>query len=338
MKINQSDLAKKLNISKSTISRALANDPKIKKSTRKKVHNLAKKLNYLPNLVAKSLKNNKSNFVGLFINDITNPFYPEIVKGIEETADINGYNIILCATNYTPGKEIKYINVLNSHNVEGIIIITYLNYSSLKLLKKYEIPFVLTDIKSTNRVSSFNVFIDQERAGFIATEYLISLNHAKIALLTAPSSIFSSGKYFKKGYIKALNKYKLNVNNDYIIEEKENLMKGGGYRALKYLLTFKKNEIPTGIICISDIAAIGAYEAIYESNYNIPKDFSIIGNDNIEVSKYLQPPLTTVSQQNYTLGKESFNLLLNVINKIDIDKKDIKLLPELIIRKSTRQI
>lgn len=340
MGINQSDLAKKLNISKSTVSRALANDPKIKKDTIKRVKALAKKLNYLPYLAAKFLKKNKSNFIGLIIGDITNPFYPEIISGIEEIVDQYNYNIIFFNTKFSIKKEIKSINLLASYHVEGIIVITYLHNYPLKLLEKSKIPFILTDIKPEKKIKTCNVFSDQEHAGYIVTRYLINLNHSKIALVNSLSKEFSSANYFRRGYIKALKECNIGVSQNYIIEDNANINKKGGYNSTKSFFTLKKDLVPTSIIFNSDIAAIGAYEAIYEANFRIPDDFSIVGNDDIEVAKYLMPPLTTVSQQCSRLGKESFKILLSKIRSENNckNKGQLKLMPELIIRKSTRRL
>ena len=137
----------------------------------------------------------------------------------------------------------------------------------------------------------------------------------KIALLNSPAEEFSSANYFKRGYIKALREFNIGINLDYIIEDKSNLSKDGGYNSTKYLISLTKDLIPTSIICNSDVTAIGVYEAIYEAKFKIPDNFSVIGNDDIEFAKYFNPPLTTISQKGYDLGKESCRLLFNEIRK-----------------------
>jgi len=155
MAVRLKDIAKQLNISESTVSRALSNHPRISDSTKKKVADIVKKLNYHPNLIAKSLKLKKTKTIGLIISDITNPFYPEIVKGAEDIASKNDLNIILCNSDYNLEKELEYLNILVGKRVDGILIMPAgKKLASITFLNENNIPFVLIDTKPSIKFKS----------------------------------------------------------------------------------------------------------------------------------------------------------------------------------------
>ena len=338
MSITQKDIAKKLKISKATVSRALLNDPKINIKTRKKVHETAKKLNYYPNLVAKSLRMKRTNFIGVIVSDISNPFFPEVIEGIATEANREKFHIIFGNTKYNVEIETDYIEFFISHKVEGVIVATAISNRSLKILEANKIPFVLVDIKPIEKNKVNTIYFNQEEGGYIATKHLLSLGHSKIALINGPEEI-SSSKFFKKGYLKALKEFNINVKPSYIKEEKINMTIIGGFKKVEGFLALKEDEIPTAFMFISDMAALGGYRAINKYGYKIPNDFSIIGNDDIFFAKDFMPPLTTISYKNYKLGEESFKILLDIIeNKNTYKPTQYKLPPKLVIRESTTKL
>ena len=334
MAVRLKDIARQLNISESTVSRALSNHPRISDSTKKKVADLVKKLNYHPNLIAKSLKLKKTKTIGLIIGDITNPFYPEIVKGAEDIASRNDLNIILCNSDYNTEKELEYLNVLVGKRVDGILIMPAgKKLASILFLNENDISFVLIDTKPSIKIKTNCVYADQEYGANIATKHLINLGHSKIALINGPKTV-SPCRQVENGFIKAMKKSHINIDNKYLKEC--DLKTSGGYKSMRELLKLKKNELPTAILFISDITAIGAYDAIYEEGLKIPDDFSIVGNDDIPEAKHFSPPLTTIAQPKYELGSKGINLLISELNnKENWSYKQTRLLPKLIIRKST---
>jgi len=334
MNIRLKDIAKKLNISESTVSRALSGHPKISKETKEKISKLAKNLNYRPNLIAKSLKTKKTKTIGLIISDITNPFYPEIVKGCEDIANNNDLNIILCNSDYNTEKEKKYLNILLSKKVDGILITPVGEKNKIvNLLKDTSTPLVFIDTKPTNRIGVACVYTDQEYGAYLATKHLIKLGHKKIAIINGPKNL-SSCKQVENGYIKALSESNMEIKKEFFKEF--DLKAHGGYKALKDLLKLNKKERPTAAIFISDISAIAAYDAVTESGLKIPEDFSIIGDDDIPASKNFSPPLTTISHPKYEMGVNAVKLLVENLNdNKNIKGKQIRFLPKLVIRKST---
>ncbi len=332
MKIRMKDMAKQLNVSQSTVSRALSDNPLISNETKEKVISLAKKLHYYPNLIAKSLKTNTTKTIGLIIADITNPYYPDVVKGVEDYSNNNDFNIILCNSDYDPEKEYQYLKVLVGKGVDGIIISSVGN-NARKFLNELKIPFVLIDTVPSQRSRINSICSDHAYGSYLATKHLIELGHTKIALVNGPKTVIPC-KQLEDGFKKAMHQYNININNNYLIEC--DMRTNSGYKATKELLKMRKDELPTAIIFISDKITIEAYHAIYETGFKIPDHFSIIGNDDISVAKNVSPPLTTISQPKYKVGWEAMKLLISLLNhKIKDEYKQIILLPELTIRKST---
>ncbi|MGM0365528.1 MAG: LacI family DNA-binding transcriptional regulator [Actinomycetota bacterium] len=327
-------MAKVLNISPSTVSRALADSPKISSKTKKKVIDLAKELNYLPDLVAQSLKSNKTRTIGFIIPDISNPICPEIAKGAEDLANENKLNVILCNSDYNPIKELEYLKILIQKRVDGILVVPYADEKYLnKIIYGQDIPVVLLDSKPMANSQRSHVYTDHELGAYLAAKYLIDSDHRRIAIVNGPK-VHSPCEQMERGYKKALKEAGIPLNNNYI--KKCNFKKESGYSAMRALLSLGPEKWPTGILFISDMTAIGAYDAIYENSYRIPQNFSIIGYDNILEAKYFNPPLTTVNQDRYELGKIGMKLLIDELRSTgSFKKKIIKLKPRLVIRGSS---
>ncbi len=334
MSVRIKDIAKQLNLSESTVSRALSDHPRISKSTRRKVKAVAKTLHYHPNLIAKSLKLRNTNTIGLIIGDITNPFYPDIVKSAEDIAHRNGFNIILCNSDYDPEKELQYLNILMGKRVDGMLITPVGNTAKLRaLLKQNNVPFVFIDSKPTTKNNFDCVFADLEFGAYTAVKYLIELGHTRIALVNGPR-ITSPCRQLEMGFEKAMRESNIKIDDEYL--KQCNLKMAGGYKAMKQLLHLCETAMPTAVLFISDKTAIGAYEAIEEEGLRIPENISIIGYDDIPEAKHLSPPLTTIAQPKSDLGEKAISLLLKGLkNRWNVKHQTIRLLPELVIRKST---
>ncbi|MHB1376840.1 MAG: LacI family DNA-binding transcriptional regulator [Candidatus Humimicrobiaceae bacterium] len=334
MVIRIKDIAEKLNISESTVSRALANHPRISAKTKAQVLGIAKKFNYRPNLIAKSLKIRSTKTVGLIIDDITNPFYPEIVKGCEEVANKNGLNIILCNSDYNQEKEDKYINILLSKRVDGVLLMPAgKKLPIIDLFREANTPLVFIDIKPSDKINVSCVYTDQEYGAYIATKYLIELGHKKIALINGPEN-FSSCKQLESGYLKALSEHNIPLNNKLL--KVFDLKSTGAYEVVKNIIKLRKEDCPTAALFISDITAVAAYNAIYEAGLAIPEDFSIIGNDDILTAKNFFPPLTTIAHPKYEIGKKAMEILISELKESKAHSfNQIRYIPELIVRKSS---
>ena len=336
-KVNISYIAKISGFSLSTVSRALCGDKTTNKDTAEKILKIAKDLNYVPDLIAKGLRQKKTRTIGVILNDPNNPFYSEILKVIDETLTENNYSMIVSYSNWNLDLERKNIITLISKRVDGIIISPIFEKDkNLKILIDNQIELVVIDCLSKFPKIN-NIYTDNLLAGEIATEHLIENGHKKIMLFTFTKK-YSLVKDFEQGYIQALKKHNINIINELIIDSPENSIDSGHDTFLKAFSGDIKaiNQNFTGIVTISDLLAVGVYEAANELGISIPGTLSIVGYDNIRFSKSLNPPLTTVHQPRRRIGLESAQILINNINNEEKIIKNTKFTPYLIKRGSVR--
>ena len=333
--IKISDIAAKLNISSSTISRALSNPNLVAKKTRKFILKEVNKLKYIPNIHARNLRTKSSKTIIFLVRDIDNPFYFEIFRGIEKVAKKIGYSVLMGSTDNDLKKEIDFFNMVKSNQVDGMILMTGRLPSrkvfSLNELKQMPIILSLEDIPGVN----FNsITIDNYQASKEATNYLIKLGHKKIAHIASPLSETRIGILRRDGYIDALKESGIKINSkfefigDYTVES--------GVAACKQL--FKNANVPTAIFCSNDEMAYGAINQLRRMKISVPNKVAVIGFDDLPMSKSFYPPLSTIYQPRFQIGEKSMELLFEKIkikkNKID----NIKLKTKLIIRESTAKI
>ncbi len=333
-------IAQKAGVSVSTVSRALRNDPAASKKTINRILEIARQLNYYPNLLAKGLRQNKTCTIGIIFNDLNNPFYTEILSEIGEILNSKNYSLFICYSHYDVERERNNIISLLSKRVDGIIISPIDEKSeNIDLLSQNNIETIIIDSFPYYKNHSY-VYSNHRKGVELATEYLIKNGHRNILLITAPEQEKIKATHFINGYIDTLNKFNISIKKEYIIQSKE-LSIESGYETFKNLLTENvegKNLDFTGIITISDLLAIGIYKVSNELGFNIPTNYSIIGYDNIEVTSALSPPLTTIHQPRKRIGRESIELLLNNIENEKSKVKTIGFEPHIVIRGSVRNI
>lgn len=331
--MNIKEIAKLAGVSKATVSRVLNDSTLVTEGTRKKVLGIIKRVDYLPNYLARSLKIKETKTIGVIVPDIGNPFYFEVLRGIEKVLDKKGFNIMLCNSDYNDEKELRYIYLLASKKVDGIIVAPCSEKSNgIKNLFTWKIPFVIFDIPQT-KLNTNSILVDHSQCSYMATGYLIESGHKNIVVIDAFRPPGTKSK-FVLGYCKALNKYNISIKPEFIQEASPDIV--GGYKTIKKLITEKISF--TGVITICDLAAVGVYKAVNKFNLKIPDDISVVGNDDIPLAKYLNPPLTTIRQPKYLLGYKSAQLLLSQIqNKNHHDIKVIKLDVKLIKRCSVKR-
>lgn len=331
MRMTIKDIAKEANVSIASVSRVINNKSEgVSKETRERILDIIEKYNYIPSSLARGLVTKKTNIIGLLLPDINNPFFPGIARGVEDAANKNGYNIILCNSDDNQEKERTYIRILKEKCVDGIIYTSALRASNenVGLLKEYNIPFI-----SMDRV------IDLENTPYICTngeegmykilEHIIESGHKQIAYIAgikgAPFNHSRLG-----GYKKALEKYNIPFNpklvkyGDYKLE--------GGKASMEELLD--SNTDITAVACENDIMAIGALHVLNNRKIKVPEEISITGYDNIFFTDLTYPKITTVSQPIYEMGFKAVELLMKLINKEDISDEKIILKPKIIIKDS----
>ncbi len=331
--ITMSDIAEKANVSKTTVSKVLNNrEINVSASTRQKILDLVKQFNYIPNGVARSLTTRKTNTIGIILPDIENPFFAAMAKVIEGMAENKGYNVILCNSYNNEKKEEKYIRLLISKLIDGVIYASGGNSEeSLNILRSNKIPFVVVDryVDSIDKYSG--VFSKNSEGIEKGVRYLYNLNHRNIAFVAGKSKV-KVAKLRNESYThisKELGVY----NKDLIVESDFSIE--GGMKATEELLSIKKKI--DAIFYSSDVMALGGMKYLIRNGYNIPTDISILGFDNINIAALFEPELTTVEQPIHEIGRTACELLVNIIEG-NCEDKIIELDTNLIERNSVKRI
>lgn len=325
------DVARKLNISVSTVSRVVNNKTYVKPETREKIMSALKELNYSPNQIARSLKKKSTNTVGVIVPDISEDFFAFAIKGIDDVLSKNGYTIILCNTDENPDKEELYIKLLYEKQIDGIILATVRKENKeLEKLGANNIPIVFIDNLSELKCPYDSVFIDNLKAGYIATEHLISLGHRRIGIIAGKQEELT-GYERLEGYKKALRNR--NIPLDETLIKTGDYKLASGYSCMKSLLE-SGNKV-TAVFAVSSKMTYGAIKAIREAGLNIPHDIAVVGFDVHDEAKLLTPGITTILQPEKLIGRLSGEMIIKRLSdKEDRFNQKIVLEPELMISES----
>ncbi len=308
------DVAKMANASVAAVSMSLNNRPGIGDEKRQKIVEIAKKAGYQPSLVAKTLVNKKSYLIGLVIKDISDHFFAELAKGVEDSAKKHGYSTILCTTDGNSKTQENYLNMLRSRGVDGIIISTVVAEDPhIEFLIDEKIPFVCINriplISSLKKKAEY-IIMDNYSAGYKGIEHLWRLGHDKIAIITGSPNA-SNAIESLEGSKAALKKFGLKILKRYI--------KAGNYSHQEAYLICKRlmnsKNPPTAVFAHDDNMALGAREAILSSGLEIPKDIALMGVDNIKIGALTGIELTSISQKKYEMGSMGVKLLINRIEE-----------------------
>lgn len=328
------DIAEKLNITASTVSRALNNNPRISEATRKAVLKAAKQLNYQPNHLAAALRNGKSQLIGIIVPTADRSFFASIIRGIEEVANKLNYRIIICQSYDNFDKEAQTIDVLLSARVDGIIASIGKNtddFSHFKKAQEKGLPLVLFD-RTTNELEVSQVMIDDYLGAFKVTEHLIEQGCTRIAHLTSPKKI-SIYKERLRGYKDALHKHEIPFQEKLVIES--NLQLEDGRKSMEQLLNLEHK--PDAVFSASDYAAMGAMQVLKERSILIPDEIALAGFSNDPFTSFTDPPLTTVDQFSIQMGNITAQLFFDQLKaqgKKHVPQRTV-LKPELIVRASS---
>ncbi len=329
------DVARLANVSITTVSRVINNKSEgVSEETRQRVLQVMEDLNYQPNRVARGLVTKRTNTLGLILPDITNPFFPEIARAVEDTANKHGYNIILCNTDDRSDKEELYIRVLKSKCVDGIVFTSSTTpvFRHVKQLRDYRMPFVLLDRYFYDEQLP-GVYTDGYQGMYEITRFVLEMGHREIAYIGGPSEAPNS-MYRYAGFEQALKNFGLNLDKELIVEG--NYKISGGREGVLELLS--KGRDFTAVVCANDLMAIGAMEELKDAGFRIPEDISITGFDDIPMARYVEPKLTTVAQPCYQMGEMATELLIKLIEGKPVKNAVITLKPELIVRDSVKRV
>jgi len=331
------DIAKKLNISPSTVSRALKDHPDINFNTRDAVKKIAREYNYRPNKIALSLLQNQSKTIGVIIPEIIHHFFSSVISGIEDVFYRENYNIIICQSQESYEREIKNVQTLLSSHIDGILMSISKetqNLDHIKNIQEVGLPLVFFD-RIAEEIETDKVIVDDFGGGYQATEHLIQIGCKRIAHFYGPLNLLIGRNRFN-GYEKALKDHNIPSDPELTIfcDSYEQAI-----AETKKLLEMP--EPPDGIFAVNDLTALGCMKTIKDHGLRVPEDIAVVGFTNWLISRFADPPLTTIDQKGYLMGTEAAELLLNRINSEEdeeANKPITKLLDcKLIIRESSQK-
>jgi len=328
------DVAREAGVSISTVSNALNNSRYVKKETKEKILEITKNLNYTPNIIARGLKTRSTRTVAVIVPDISNQFFAQVIKGVEEVARQRKYNVLLTCTYYDVLEEKKSIEILRQQFVDGFLFISgYDSFAHIKELNDDKVPVVVAD-RELKEKKIPSVLIENFRAMRDTVNYLHRLGHKRIGYISYTYDNQTTVEKRFKGYCRGLKDNKLVFDPDIVvISEALRLNELQGSReAIKKILNCK--DIPSVIINASDFIAVGVIRALKELKIKIPEEISVVGFDNILMSLYTDPLLTTIKQPKKQMGDTAMNLLLDIIKHKKVKEKNIILPTDLIIRNS----
>ena len=329
------DIARKLNISISTVSRAMRNAPDVSIDTKRIVMALADELNYQPNLLALSLKRKQTHNIGVIVPNL-DYVLSTMVRGIDEVALEAGYTVMVCQSNESFGREMVNTRRLLDSLVDGFIISVSSEtkvFDHFKKIQDKKMPMVVFD-RVTPFLKAPGVRIDNEDGGFQGTEHLIQQGYKRIAILAGPKNLDISNQRLN-GYLKAFRKYKMTPDENMVIYC--DFDQHYAYIATKELLAMKKR--PDAIFTISDRMAIGAMLAIKEKGLKMPYDIGLVGFNNEPVTSLVTPQISSVDQPSFELGKLAAKLFIETVHQEnDMSGVDEVLKPKLIIRESSQRL
>jgi LacI family transcriptional regulator len=328
--ITMKDIAIELGINESTVSRALNNHPHVHPSTRERVAEAARRLNYRPNTLARSLATNRSYVVGLVISNIANLFFAEVTQGIEQVADANGYSVILCDTARDAAKEQRYLDLLASRQVDGIIFMSgRLPADTVAAIRSVKCPVVMIS-RDGARYGIPTVRINNRAEAARAVSYLINLGHARIGFISGQLDDAESGLPRLAGYKAALDD--AGIPFDPCIVQEGDFTMESGMRACTRLLDATPR--PTAIFAANDEMAIGAMKALAQHGINVPKDMAVVGFDNTALARVVTPALTTVAQPLRSLGSTATEMLIRLMTGQGLKDTEVVLDCQLVVRSS----
>ncbi len=324
------DIAREVGVSPSTVSRALSDSPLISETTRQNVKEVAQRLGYERNELARGLVKGSSGAVGLVVPDITNPFFSDIAQGVGEVAHRFGYGVMLCDTAGEANRESDYIRLLRRKRVDGLILTSAtINDPYLKDLAKTRTPFILVS-RLCRSVDAPHVVVDDRVGARLAVEHLINLGHRHIGFIGGPADVQSSRDRMV-GYREALQEHGL--------AEKEKWMgfsdftQAAGRKAGRQMLSLP--ERPSAIFAANDMIALGVLEVAEEMGFLIPDDLSLVGYNDISYASLPRIQMTTVAQPTFEMGKIATEWLLSVLSMEEILPLHRTLEPHLVARSTT---
>lgn len=333
-KLTIEDIAKMAGVSKGTVSRVINHNPEgVSEETRNRILKIIEEVGYVPNRMARSITVSETKTIGLIIPDVQNPFFPQVIRGVEDCAMKYGYTVFLCNSDSNVEKEKNYLYQFLEKRVDGIIINTSgeINHPKLtSLIHNSNVPVVLLDRKTNDFAEYPGVYVDNISAAKKGTLYLIDHGNCNIAYLGGDPVQTTLDRY--EGYCKAHSERNLTLKKEFISFGEHNI--SSGYERTKELLKMKNR--PDAIFAASDIIAVGVCKALREENINVPQEIEILGFDNIWICDAVTPSLSTIAQPIYEIGYVAAEKIMKSILEKELKQEDEYLETSLILRDSTK--
>lgn len=328
------DVAKRAKVSIATVSRTLNNPSAVDPKTAERVRNAVEELRYFPDGQARSLVSGRSRILGLLVSDITNPFFPELVKGFEDVAVRHGYEIMVSSTNYNSAIMAQCVRRLLERKVEGVAIMTSeMDQPLIDQLMRRQVPSVFLDVGSVHALIS-NIQVDYAAGIDQAVEHLLELGHRRMGFISGPLAL-KSARIRRSAFLECLARTGIFKDESLVTEGDHTI--DGGLEAMTRLLA--SSAPPTAVLTSNDLTAIGAMRAVRRRGWSVPDDVSVIGFDDIHFAEFTEPPLTTVALSRRELAEKAIYALLQHIEPRQADVAahgaEYTVTPALVVRHST---
>lgn len=327
------DVALKAKVSTATVSRALMNPDKVSQATRNRVEKAAREVGYLPQPMGRNVKRNESRTILVIVPDICDPFFSEIIRGIEVTAANHGYLVLIGDCAHQNQQEKTFIDLIITKQIDGMLLLGSRLPFDASIEEQRNLPPMVMANEFAPELELPTVHIDNLAAAFDAVNYLYEQGHKRIGCIAGPEEM-PLCHYRLQGYVQALRRCGIMVDPQYIA--RGDFTFEAGSKAMQQLLDLP--QPPTAVFCHSDVMALGALSQAKHQGLKVPEDLSIIGFDNIDLTQFCDPPLTTIAQPRYEIGREAMLLLLDQMQGQHVGSGSRLMDCELIIRGSTRAL
>ena len=322
------EVAKLARVSTATVSHVINKTRYVSDATKRKVLNAIERAGYTPNIHARNLASGQSRTLGLIISDITNPFFPDLVKSVQERALELGYDVIVLNTNYEPERDARYVQRLLELRVRGVMILTTeMDLSVIERLSSREIAVVFLDIGKVG-AHTHNIRIDYEKGVHEAVEHLLKLGHRQIAFISGPIR-FKSAQLRRQAFIETMKSHRASLHTEPLIFEGDFRLESGE-QVVREMLKLKSR--PTAMLAANDLMAVGALRELRRAGLQVPKDVSVVGCDDIALAKLTDPQLTTIRIPRGEIGTAAVEAVLQTDST---EGREIKISTQLICRQST---
>ncbi len=336
MAVTIKDVARQAGVSHPTVSRALRGDPLVAPETAARIKDIASELGYVPSATARSLKTSHSRVVGVIVNRISDAFYSEVLDGIQDTCYANGYSLFLASADNNLEREKALVHAMTERRVDGLIVCsTFASQQYSAQLIAHNTPLVVVHSRGSDRGANA-IYHDDRYGSRQMTRHLIDLGHRHIAFVGNARAGRESEERLK-GFCEEMQAARLAVPSRYLV----NARTGQLTFSVDVVLTlFEDGSRPSGLVCFNDSIAISAMRMLQDAGWRVPEDCSVVGFDNISLSAFVTPPLTTFDQPRYQLGQEAAHMILRLFGgksrrELNVPPEVITLRGEILVRAST---